>query len=424
MSETTTASRHESLISSIDDGAYRPLKCDYIISTKGMVAPSKDQSCSPLPVGAPRRMKSESATTARALNHKSDARGAKNTVQHKQPKGHGIGTPKLGKPGNFRDGKNNQIEQLIIKGTTEYKNTLMYEAAVKSGFKNKTALDRFNVWVRSAAVDPSKIPVCTECGNCDLVLCDHFIVAAAERAVDVEETAVVFPDVVNMKYEFRWVDKVRKMFTWPKFNPGEVSNHFLNGFDNSLIGDDFIINELMNYLRFHMNSSYVVNGTDDRKCRLGHCHRLAQKWCIEKKLDSSKFTPEQVNSILCTIQRACDNAENPMLYAYTNPTKNFSVARSLKIFLAGATLVGGYFIWERVLKHPFLTMGYEGLRLFVRLMKSAKNMFQAVFYLAARIQNGSRSGLNCLQQLTKDMLNATKSMFLGGVMPSKMIVTP
>jgi len=423
MSDTTNASRHESIISSIDDGAQTPLNCDYVKKPKGMVAPSKDQSCLPLQVGAPRGKKPESAIPARAQNHQSGARGAKHTAQHNKPKGQGIGSPKPGKPGNIRDGKNGHIEQLIIKGTTEYKNTLMYESAVKSGFKNKTALDRFNQWVRTAAVDPSKIPVCTECGNCDLILCDHFVVAAAERAVDVEETAVVFPDVVNMKYEFRWVERVRRMFTWPKFNPAAVSNHFLNGFDNALIGDDFIISELINYLRFHMNSSYVINGKDDRKCRLGHCHRLAQKWCIEKKLDSSKFTPEQVNAILCTVQRACDNAENPMLYAYTNPTHNFSIARSLKILCGGAMLVGGICGTRWAMKRYVPTLVYEGLTLSVQLMKLARNIFQAACYLAARILSGSRFTLQRLPQLTNGMLNAIKSMFPGGVMPFRMSVT-
>lgn len=424
MSDTNNASRPESLISSTDVGAQMPLKCDHDVTPKGMVAPSKDQSCLPLPVGAPRVWNPESGACARAQNHQSDARGAKHTAQHKQPKGQGIGTPKPGKPGKVRDGKNGQIEQLIIRGTTEYKNTLMYESAVKSGFKNKTALDRFNKWVRTAAVDPSKIPVCAECGNCDLILCEHFVVAAAERAVDVEETAVVFPGAINMKYEFRWVEKVRKMFTWPKFYPGAVSNHFLNGFDNSLIGDDFIISDLINYLRFHMNSSYVVNGVDDRKCRLGHCHRLAQKWCIEKKLDSSKFTPEQVNSILCTVQRACDNAENPMLYAYTNPTQNFSVARSLKILAGGLALVGGYYGGKWLIRGLFRTIRYAGSAQFVRSMRWARNTFLTVCYLAARTQSGSRFGLNYLLQLTKDMLGAIKSMLLGGVMPFKMIMTP
>lgn len=221
--------------------------------------------------------------------------------------------------------------------TEQYPLTRVYAAAVKSGFRTKAALDTFNAnaaWATSVHV--SVIPVCTECGNSSVKLCDHFVVPHAEKAAELVDVATVaLQSHENMNYRFMWVDRLLRMFTWPTFKPDLPVNRKLGGYSNRDILDrgdldeydpDFfavdplLIPDLLAYIRLNMHVSYKVLGKEDRALRLAHCKKLADRWLIERKFDSSQ--PAFVNGVLHTVQVACDNAENPMLLEENDPTIN------------------------------------------------------------------------------------------------------
>jgi hypothetical protein len=217
----------------------------------------------------------------------------------------------------------------LAREVSKYHRTEMYRSAVGKTFKSAEALARFNQWVEANAseIDPGTAPVCMDCGSAELALCAHFVTGYG-NAVEERDDALLFADGrKNINFHFNFVNGIKRMFAWPKFKIDEVNNHDLGGFTNELLGDDFIIPPLYNYIQLHMNTSYEFNGVDARALRLVHCNKLMHRW-----MDDVKMTPEQrtqtstVKALMLTVQRVCDNAENAVLYAYNSPTKNFSLA--------------------------------------------------------------------------------------------------
>lgn len=207
----------------------------------------------------------------------------------------------------------------------------VYAAAVKVGFRTKEALDRFNAdpaWAHE--VNKAVIPVCAECGNHNVALCDHFIVPDAPKAGFYEDAALVIPKGENFNYRLQIADRIKRMFTWPKFFPESHVNRELNGYRNRQILDDgeLLIGELLAYIRFNMHTSYAIAGVEDRNLRLAHCKKLADRFISEKGWDKT-MTPLFVNSVLHTVQVAADNGENKMLLSENAPSYNLHFHNTL-----------------------------------------------------------------------------------------------
>jgi len=112
------------------------------------------------------------------------------------------------------------------------------------------------------------------------------------------------------------------------------------------MSDDNLIPELYNYVKLRMQTSYTVNGKEDRALRLAHCSRLSHKWLESRKLKIDDDTV-MTNRVMFTVQRVCDNAENQVLYGHTDPTANFLLARVEKWTNAAIFFIL-YVIWGRI----------------------------------------------------------------------------
>jgi hypothetical protein len=214
----------------------------------------------------------------------------------------------------------------------KFRITEMYKAAWQKGFASQQALEKFNTWVKNNEdfIDDAAMPVCMECGDPKLSLCEHFIHKAKNTVEVVEDQLLIPRGQTNFTWRLQWVNKVRRFFTWPKFNFEEPDNGDLGGFSNDDIPQDQLLVPLYNYIRMTKNTHYNVNGVWDRQACLAHCHKIGTRY-----LDEIKYPVEQrvvsnfVNRFHMTVQRAADEIENQTLHQYRNPTKNllFLLAR-------------------------------------------------------------------------------------------------
>lgn len=280
---------------------------------QGMAAPSTGQtSCLSRP-GAVARGKSQRGNS----NHNGKAGSCK-------PIARGSGNQKSAPQSRGKDFTADQIERQVAV----FKNTALYVRGRDQVYPDALALARFNQWVgaHQAEIDPSEQKVCIKCGQVDFTLCAHSI---REAPVDVQQPApVVVPNNLrHHEWTFRPIQSLKEAFRWPGFDTHSQSDARLHGFSNHHLPDDLIIPELFSYLTLNMQTSYLVNGYEDRALRLSHVHRLAQKWVITKNLEEAASCDQHYCvRIKLTIQRACDNAQNQMLYAERDPARNFGLA--------------------------------------------------------------------------------------------------
>lgn len=289
----------------------------------GSAKSQKDCGSAPLNKGAG---SSQPQTSAASL--RSSPKGSNEHLHGANPNGRGKSQKGSGSaPHNKGAGVSRSISRAISVAESTHKFSKVYDAAVKQGFKTRAALDLFNVWVRANTQDisPDKVTVCMDCGEAKLTLCEHFIRAASP--VEVVEDHLLIPNgKAAYKFTFSFIGKIRHMFATPKFDFTRQNNHDLGGFDNSMIGDDNIISSLYNYLKLNKDVSYRMNGVDKRDVRMAHMRKLSHRWLADIKINPTRLKTEQVNSIILTCQRVCDEAESDMLQSYLNPTRNFGQA--------------------------------------------------------------------------------------------------
>lgn len=257
---------------------------------------------------------------------------------------------------NKRDGRaeNQQHDKVmrirqpdrIAAGINEFKATKWYTLGISKGFASKAALDRFNqaVQARGAGVDPNAAPVCTHCGASDLVLCDCFIVAAP-NAVQLVDDALVLPaGDANVKYDFRWVGGLRRLFTWPKYNSALPINHDIGWMSNSQLPEEGMLwEDMAAYLRMHMNTSYMLNGAFDRKAKLSHAKKLALRFLDEFKITKTqRLEPKLVASMLFTVQRMTDQVDDDFLLAQSS--QDYNITSRLQGFMSNALTKRSFWI--------------------------------------------------------------------------------
>lgn len=219
-------------------------------------------------------------------------------------------------------------ENIIAAGLRTYKYTNQYKQACATKFHSVTQLAKMNEWISQHEddIEPEAARFCPECGDVNLLLCHHNL--AVESVCEIE------PPVENLRTVYRtnsWWP-----FTKSKFDFDKQNQRTLRGFKNSDIGDVMIIKQCYNYVTANMQTSYVYNGKYDRNLCLAHCQRLAMRWVELDSAGKERLMSDTTykNRIMFTIQRACDNAENGILYAFTDPLQDFGLAWYLKSFLS------------------------------------------------------------------------------------------
>lgn len=209
-----------------------------------------------------------------------------------------------------------------------YKTTAIYLRGRDLIYPDIAALDRFNNWVllNRDEIDPAEQFVCGKCGHVDFQLCAHRLREDPPPPAP-DDVVLVADDMRHHRFGNGLLRNLMKMFALPSFDTHSLSDDKLSGFSNDYLPDELIIPELFSYLVNNMQTSYLVNGAEDRALKLSHVHRLAQRWAInndmERKLERDAHLSVRYR---LTIQRACDNAQNEMLYGYRNPMRNFGLA--------------------------------------------------------------------------------------------------
>lgn len=230
-------------------------------------------------------------------------------------------------------GKNSRGEARAESGST-FPLTKVYEDGRNVKFADLKAMQRFNSWVVSNAslINPGTIRTCRECGHTGLTLCEHRV---EEIQID-EHPGGHLPELIR--------------YGVANYYPGHANNHDLCGFENEGINDDFLIIRCYNYITMNMQTSYLVSGVESRSLRLAHCHRLMLRW-LDSSANYRRRAEEDTQfkaRCMNTVQRACDNAENGMLYAYTDPSRGFGRAwlpEFLLLFVVLVTFVGAVIWW-------------------------------------------------------------------------------
>lgn len=311
-----------------------------------------------------------------------------------------LGVPQ---PGQARG---HQMEAYIAQEQQRYSRTEWYGKAIKAGFKNRAALDRFNQTVFDclADIDALKAPVCMECGRSELVLCEHFVVGHGVEVAD--DDAVMIPAAIHMRFRFDFVNKVRRMFTWPRFDSDAVVNHNINGFDNADLPDDYTDADLLAYIRLNMNTSYVINGSYDRAARLAHAKKIALRFLDEKKIPlAQRSTVVFVNRLMHTVQRSVDQQDDDMLLRESNPVHNFWVAPSDLWGWRGLAITG------IAVMSPILARRLVIANLRVHLFAFGR-LAQANVEI---LQHGSVLILRCAYKIFKSTVNALVSVIGNGI---------
>lgn len=253
---------------------------------------------------------------------------------HRNPGPNGPRRPPAGGNKQARTGPASQ--QNITRAVVQYRLTEIYKRGRDAKYPGAAQLQRFNNWVRAnvAQIDPAEQRVCHICGTVDFYLCDCCITQGPAAPPPPPPPAPIYhAETKKHPWYVRWFYNVPPA---PQFNMGEQNGKNLAGFSNEYIDDREIVPQLYNYLTVNQQTSYAVSGQDSRALRLAHTHRLALRWAEkEEKMRQLENDTHFGYRFRLTIQRACDQAENNMLYEYTNPARmgHFGLAWLPKLVL-------------------------------------------------------------------------------------------
>jgi len=221
-----------------------------------------------------------------------------------------------------------QATKQIVSDVKMVRTTALYLKGRDVVYPDAASLARFNAWINTNKddIDPAEQKFCGDCGDVDFTLCAHCIKPAVQAAPPVA-VEIIPANLRHHTWNFHPIQTLKEGFRWPGFDTHSLSDDRLHGFSNADLPNDLVIPELFGFLVNNMQTSYIVNGADDRALRLSHVHRLAQKWAIKKEREEQIETDAHYSvRFRLTIQRACDNAQNRMLYEERDPRRNFGLA--------------------------------------------------------------------------------------------------
>lgn len=204
---------------------------------------------------------------------------------------------------------------------SKYKMTAQYLKLLDKTYTDQAQVDRANAWIMAnkRELDPAKMYVCTDCDDGDdFRICSCHIKTVVNPAAPVDENAA-FRGIALRKPVNWFQNDVYRLMGWqpPMYQPESVSNKHLYGFNNSYIPERFVDPKLFSYITVNMNASYPnSHGFDDRELRLEHCRRLALRYADQHNLDLTDLVVS--GRIKHTVQRACDQSVNDMLYEKTD----------------------------------------------------------------------------------------------------------
>lgn len=327
-----------------------------------------------------------------------------------QDRSKGNGKPNKPKHAVKRDVAHSPLDsKTAVKAAVKrYTLTATYLRGRDKLYPDAAALAKFNLWVGANAgeLEPSEQKVCLHCGHVDFQLCVHSLAPAPDVPVAVAPT-IVPPNLRHHTWSFRPIEALKAGFQWPAYDTHSVSDDRLNGFSNHHLSDELIERELYGYIVINMQPSYMVNGKEDRALKLAHCHRLASKWVSLKNLETTVAGDLHLNTcIRMTIQRACDNKANAMLYEERNPAQNFGLAwlpgsRVRQLLLVLMVLLA---VYNLKLSFGLLFRGWEALQLIAGLLGSLLSFMAAtvpdlgmrMFVSATIPPNGKTHGFTCV----------------------------
>lgn len=236
-----------------------------------------------------------------------------------------------------------KLNSQIAQAMCEYRDTAWYEKAVKQGFKNKAALDKFNavVTAKSDSIDPRYAPVCSTCGHSDLTICDCLITAKANAVADDDDVISIPQGSPNFRYEWNWVGRIKRMFSRPNFDSAAPVNHNIGFLDNSeLLGQEMLWGSLLAYLRMNANTSYCINGVYDRNQKLAHMKKLSLRYFQEMNVPpKDRLNPLFVNKVHHTVQVACDMPDDEFLL------REVEMRHNITSFFNARTLWRWRYVW-------------------------------------------------------------------------------
>jgi hypothetical protein len=212
----------------------------------------------------------------------------------------------------------------IAAGINTYRSTKWYRAALEKGFRTKIALDKFNLIAleKGDEIDPNAVPVCMNCGPMENppALCDCYIVQSVTAVLEEGDALLIPQGTANVNWRLDWVNGIKRMFTWPKFDTAANINHYMGWMSNSSLPEEQLLwPELLAFIRLKQNASYKVNGVDDRAARLAHSKKLSELFMNQQKVPlTMQLEPAFVNRVLFTVQKATDQPDSNFLLAENN----------------------------------------------------------------------------------------------------------
>lgn len=220
-----------------------------------------------------------------------------------------------------------KIKNKIDKELSVFQDTRNYLRGRDCFYPDAMALARFNNWVEAhrANIDPQEQFFCNVCGHVGFDLCAHRITRVE---IEIQEDEPVVDERLR-HHQWSWpISKtIKRAFRWPALDTHSPHDEFIAGLSNEHLNQDLIITELFAYIVLHQQTSYLVNGREDRALKLAHSHRLAEKWLISS--NKEKMAENDLHysvRVRFTVQRACDNLQNSMLYEYRHAAWNFGWA--------------------------------------------------------------------------------------------------
>lgn len=317
--------------------------------------------------------------------------------------------PQKQKPRKEKTGLKHLEGQLAVKVAT-HRMTATYLRGRDSLYDDVRALARFNQWVQvnQELIDPSEQFVCTICGHVAFELCEHRIKPQEIEENDEADAAVlpVQQDLRHHHWSFKPISAVKKAFRMPAFDTHSHLDDRLHGFSNSHLNEDLILCDLHAYLLMNMQTSYKVNNADNRALRLAHCHKLAQRWIILNELEQQVENLHYGFRVRFTIQRACDNMQNDMVYEQRTPARNFGLAwlpgsRQKQFLFVVALLILAYHLPLVIsLVYRMCQIIHISVQIFLSILTylgaTVPDMTTRIFVSASNHQSGSKHAFQCV----------------------------